>query len=424
MINLKHPKMVMFMPNVTAKDIKLVIDSSTGRTKLFIPGKGEILGRMDRPAAPGVLGNTMLDGLEYLSKTVTSWGDTTSMLVEFSREPKCHSYCSAGIALQINREVERPRFDSADNNRWEDFYTGEVNAPILDDYNRYSLSDLDSMVSQIIEQMKGAFKDLPKKSYLHSTENSPAIARKTYKLEGLEAGDDVIFNVNGTATSVALPSVLPTTAALAYNTNYVIFYLNGNYYITTNADFVYDFTISTEEEAGVVTPMLWVRSNSAYIKLNLHNFEAALKLNLLPIDTTFNASDVLNLGTYEGGAYVTDGIGKFPTLTPDRINERFREWNTCIFPVGDLKLAQAGTKYISYEIGAYTKTPDLHGASHQNGYIQRLEIIVPQTEATTDVWEAIAGGWAVFKDENPTTPKETLDTLLGQFAGTATAYWL
>lgn len=425
MINLKHPKMVAFLPSVTAEDIKMAIDSKTGRTKLYIPGVGEILGRVSPPSTPGTPGTTILDGVQYLAKTTTSWGQPTSMLIEFSREPKCYSYCSAGIALEINREVERPGFDSEDDNYWSRMYTGEVYSPVLDEYNRYSLDNLDEMISIMMGNMEGDYVSrTEKKEYLLSQIGSSAIVRKVYKVSDVDSTTFDLTATEGTTTTTAtltIATLEAATAASAIDDDVITFTLNGVVYITTINDFNDDFTASAD--GAVLTPMIWVRSNSAYVKLNFYNYNAALAIALMPINATNNASDILNVGTYEGETYVTLGEGKFPSLTPERINENFRLWNSSMFPVTDLVLAQKGTKYVSYEIACENEVPNLHGASHKNGYVQRLQLIVPYAQSTKSVWDAVAGGWTVFKNESPTTPAVSLDTLLAHFTGTATTSW-
>jgi hypothetical protein len=422
MINLKHPKMVAFLDKVTDKKIKMGIDSHTGRTKLLIVDQGEILGwHPDTSVAPTPtnLSDKVQEGIQFLSRTETSWGMPTSQIIEFTRDPKCYSFCDAGIALEIEPEVERPGFDSEIMNMWRRFYTGEVNMPVLDAQNRYSIEDLDTMIKMMIDQMAGDFKDLPEKDdYLLSKMYSPAIARKMYKVKGLAAGD--IIKINGADFTIS-PNDL--TDIVADHGDIVFVNIDGNAgdtYIVAKDDFK-NFTATTDVVTGILTPCLWVRSNSAYIKLNFLNHRGEIEVRLFRI---MDAALALGLGLsdYEGDPYKSDGEGQYPVYTPQRINELFREWNGSVFPLSDLVLARKGEKYVVYEIAADNSVPNLHGASHKNGYTQRLMIIVSLVDDTTYVWD-ITKGWDAFKEAATANQDANLQSLLGAFSGTRMSGW-
>ena len=229
-----------------------------------------------------------------------------------------------------------------------------------------------------------------------------------------------------------------------YTSPYRVANLGGAYYLMSITDFE-DFTVTS---TGVtMDSKLWVRGASSYVLLEAHNMYNQLEVSYLQIDlldsggtnylnteTTssdglVNLANTLNLQTIDGTInFHSLGAGKYPVLTGDKIAEYFRGFNLAFdsfeaalfgnFPV-------LGTNYACYEICSEGKEPNLHGASHMDGYEQRLLIYVPLTAATTAAWDDpdTNDDWTVFKADAATSAAMTFEQLLLYFSGTVLSSW-
>lgn len=228
-----------------------------------------------------------------------------------------------------------------------------------------------------------------------------------------------------------------------YTSPYRIANIGGVYYLMSTSDFEY-FTVTG---TGVTTnTLLWLRGASSYVLFEVANADAAVTVKNFQIDlldsggvdylntgTTnsdglVNLANTLSLATFDGINFHSLGAGKYPVLTPRLLAEHFRAYNLAPtafeaalygnFPV-------VGTTYVKYEICSEGNVPNLHGASHTDGYLQRLEIYAPLSLVDDAKWDDpdTDNDWTVFKADTATSAAITFEQLLLYFSGTVLTSW-
>lgn len=213
-----------------------------------------------------------------------------------------------------------------------------------------------------------------------------------------------------------------------YKSPFVLANIGGVYHVMSMQDFE-NFKVS----AATITTnsLLWVMSASPYVKIFPTSMDVNLNVRAFSVGinnaSLENDGDVLLITKVIPGTTTTsNGTGVYPRLTGRQIAEHYRA-----FILGDdlFDTALAGNfpdvneKYIKYEIASRVPDVNLHGASHADGYIQRVEIIVPLTAATTAKWDSPASSYDVFKSGVVTSAAKTFDDLMAYLTGTATSSW-
>lgn len=532
MQNLKYPVKKIFLPNVDIKNIKMYRDSADGRAVLHFNNDGySIKGRAISAGTPDLPTETTIqDGLQYLAKSTTNYGQPTSVLVNFSNI----ATKDAGLSLSIKQKVERPGFDNGKNNTEFRSYNGYIARPTITD-GLLSDANMETMKMQIMEGLKDAFVSRENIEYLSDDLASSVIARKLVlpsgslagatifikagataikklagttvrypftvattggtvwgeadattgiiitEAEGIALGVDTATDINyiiGSATTIVtardetftkgksynflIPDTLPTeNAVLSLSANiftkvgsdikldvaaspYALVNVGGQVYITSENDFE-DFVVTFPTYTFEST--LWLRGASSYVLFDVTNHESQVELEYLKVDildsggTNYmntgtstadglvNLANVLNLATVNGENFHSLGRGKYPSLTAQRIAEEYRAYNLALTAYEAALYGQfpvVGTKYACYEICSEGEVPNLHGASHKNGYMQRVLIYVPLALAQTNYWLTPVGqsNWDLLNvDTAQTNPDSTFETILAMFSGTALTSW-
>lgn len=532
MQNLKYPVKKIFLPSIDLTKIKTYVDSADGRFVLHFSNDGySIKGRVaPTGTVAAATATTIQDGLQYLAKSTTNYGQPTSVLVNFSNI----ATKDAGLSLSIKQKVERPGFDNSKNNTEFRSYNGYIARPTITD-GLLSAPNMETMKMQIMEGLKDAFVSRENIEYLSDDLASSVIARKLVLPSALSIGSIlsikpettkvvvqaktvVKYTITAVATStsgavwgepvgditvtaaqataagitdlntnvkyevaestvgtvgtsktftagttytldpiLALPddnaittlthSIDTKTDAThfvrtAHTTPYHVINVGGKYAIVTEDDFenfVVTSTVLTMES------LLWLRGASSYVLFDVTNHESQVELEYLKVDIKdsgganymntgtstadglVNLANVLNLATVNGENFHSLGAGKYPSLTAQRIAEEYRAYNLALtayeaamygqFPVVD-------TKYACYEICSEGEVPNLHGASHKNGYLQRVLIYVPLTAATDKAWASPVGqtDWNYLKADTASAAI-SFDTVLAYVTGTVTSSW-
>ena len=227
-------------------------------------------------------------------------------------------------------------------------------------------------------------------------------------------------------------------------TPYFVANLGGVYHVFSKTDFE-DFDASA---TGITsTTLLWIRGASSYVHFEILNPDSQIEVKYLQIDqldsggtnylntgTTnsdglVNVGNMLNLNTFDGVNFHSQGPGTYPILTAYKIAEEFRAYNMApgafeaalygSFPV-------VGTEYVKYEIcSEIPDIPNLHGASHRNSYHQRLLIYAPLSLVDDAKWDdpEALNAWTGWKADTATSAAMSFEQLLLYFTGTVLTSW-
>lgn len=529
MQNLKYPVKKIFLPKIDLGKIKMYKDHSDGRFVLHFLDEGLSVKGQAAPAAYTIPdGTTIQEGLQYLSRTKTDYGQPTSVLVDFSNAATVYN----GLSLSIRDKVERPDFDNSKNNREFRTYNGEVQNPTITN-GVIDAASMEEMKRQILSALENAF--LARDNYVYLSDNaySSVYARKVVSLGDYtattkltitagktavvnQAATTVVYTITATSnsgntawgspevvtgitvteaeaqamgvdtstnthytvsagtlgtagtytftagTSYVLDAIgtLPATDVISvltssvdekdsntkftrtvYASPYRVANMNGKYHLMSISDFEY-YTVTA---AGLtLNTLLWLRGASTYVLFEVATNNANVKTYYLKVDikdiggTNYyntgtatnnglkNDDNVLSLATYDGINFHSLGIGRYPVLTPRELAEHYRAYNlapTAFEAAVSGNFPIVGTDYIKYEICSEGTIPNLHGASHKNGYMQRVEIYVPVTAALANAWVTPSASWDSLKADTAVGADLSFEGLLTYFSGTVMGSW-